>query len=1190
MKKSIGLFTASLLAFGAVGALASIPVASKGAVEVKALPTVYHVKNFDEFFDALCMATTDYRTTIYVENTIVIDETFTEDVVIHGYGATVRVERPYLNEDGSRNAEEATLLDGKAIINIKQGAPNVYISDLNIMGGSCENDSRFGTIMCNQAKSLTLENISITRSNFGINVKKTPTIIKGCNILRNYGTNGVGIELNSCDAVIDNCSICENINWESDEYTSVGAGIKAETNTGASSSANKVLINNCVIANNASRGVGSGVYSWNQDLTIMNSTITGNVDCGEITFPTASTMNFKGGAGVHLYRYDRPGSGDPGLYMANCVVTNNIKYDDSNNTYSVHDVSIGSQNHWNTTKSKLKVYNSILTSDYNYNAGVREDEIVSQDVKRVEESDNTVSAAYRDDGVVLYASGEKQAVRTPGFNHPMALHKDDNIYSPLHVSTLSGGSAATGGIDTYLSYALSDGSLNVKASLGNPDTAFSVYGKATLDDLVNKYYDNSATRASGVMGACKPVSAITNRNIAITPVLQDEPNFVYGGITQFGDSCVFGEYIKISGTPKEGYGFRQFDIKWIQPGATISKSSTDNPYNLAINGYTIVTAQYDSFKTISYNANGGQGTVPESVQGIGGTVITLPSGDTLSKTGYAFIGWNTEADGKGTDYEAGSEFTIGDSNQTLYAKWEANTYVITLKTYNGEGDGYINVKYDSYIPDLKIPEREGYTFNGYYTEVEGGGTKYVDAQGKGVVKWTTLDNGTLHAQWLLSMSVSATGYEGVYDGEEHTISVSVTNPVNDYQIRYRKGTSGAYNLEEAPKYVDAVTDAVVGFQITKEGYATYTGEATVTISKAEAHFVVDPKPVEALKYTGEPQELVIAGSSTEGSYVYKLEGEEIFSSELPKATETGEYKVYYQFIGDKNHLDDEVKYLTVTISENNKQALIDIIDDANDFYDKNSDYEAASSLHEAIDAAEVVKENPNVTESEIGLAVEALEDALCGVQIDVTEEKIDAIGIVVYTTDCKDLIDTAREAYDSLTGGQATEVTNYETLTAAEAAYAKLESDHQAAEQVESLIDMIGEVEYTKECKDKIDAAREAFEGLNEKQQECVDAAHLERLERAEIRYALLEAAANAKGLPSWSIALIEVGGLLLLCALAYVLCLFAFNKWISENGKAVRAFKLWKKDDKHLVFAFPFKFVYRSEKEIYNSKKEASK
>lgn len=56
------------------------------------------------------------------------------------------------------------------------------------------------------------------------------------------------------------------------------------------------------------------------------------------------------------------------------------------------------------------------------------------------------------------------------------------------------------------------------------------------------------------------------------------------------------------------------------------------------------------------------------------------------------------------------------------------------------------------------------------------------------------------------------------------------------------------------------------------------------------------------------------------------------------------------------------------------------------------------------------------------------------------EEKIDAIGDIDISNDCKERIDAAREAYDALTEDQKALVSNYSVLTAAENAYEDLEA------------------------------------------------------------------------------------------------------------------------------------------------------
>lgn len=79
-------------------------------------------------------------------------------------------------------------------------------------------------------------------------------------------------------------------------------------------------------------------------------------------------------------------------------------------------------------------------------------------------------------------------------------------------------------------------------------------------------------------------------------------------------------------------------------------------------------------------------------------------------------------------------------------------------------------------------------------------------------------------------------------------------------------------------------------------------------------------------------------------------------------------------------------------------------------------------------------------------------------------------------------------------------------------------------------------------------------------------------------------------GIPGWAIALIIVGSILLLCLLCFFLLFFVFNKWIRKDDKALRAVKFGKKDNKVRLLVMPFRFEYREETEVFNTKKEALK
>ena len=148
---------------------------------------------------------------------------------------------------------------------------------------------------------------------------------------------------------------------------------------------------------------------------------------------------------------------------------------------------------------------------------------------------------------------------------------------------------------------------------------------------------------------------------------------------------------------------------------------------------------------IKYNANGGTGA-PGNQTKTYGTNITLSS-TKPTRTGYAFNGWNTKADGTGTNYSVGSTYS-SNADLTLYAKWTANTYTVS---YNGNGDGVTNVpgnQTKTYGTTLTLsstnPTRANYTFKGWGTSA--GATTVAYAPGASYTKNEKL---TLYAIWEL---------------------------------------------------------------------------------------------------------------------------------------------------------------------------------------------------------------------------------------------------------------------------------------------------------------------------------------------------------------------------------------------------------------------------------------------------------
>jgi uncharacterized repeat protein (TIGR02543 family) len=74
---------------------------------------------------------------------------------------------------------------------------------------------------------------------------------------------------------------------------------------------------------------------------------------------------------------------------------------------------------------------------------------------------------------------------------------------------------------------------------------------------------------------------------------------------------------------------------------------------------------------VTYNANGATGAVPSSqIKTQDVTLVLASNSGALAKTGYTFAGWNTAADGSGTNYATGASYTA-NAAVTLYAAWTA---------------------------------------------------------------------------------------------------------------------------------------------------------------------------------------------------------------------------------------------------------------------------------------------------------------------------------------------------------------------------------------------------------------------------------------------------------------------------------------------------------------------------------------
>jgi uncharacterized repeat protein (TIGR02543 family) len=147
--------------------------------------------------------------------------------------------------------------------------------------------------------------------------------------------------------------------------------------------------------------------------------------------------------------------------------------------------------------------------------------------------------------------------------------------------------------------------------------------------------------------------------------------------------------------------------------------------------YALWTEQ--SKQSVTYDANGASGgSVPvDGNEYCDGDVVTvLDNTGNLVKTNYAFVGWNTNADGSGTSRTEGNTFLIGNNDITLYAEWDT-TYTVTYDG-NGATSGSVPVDESKYrsadlitvLDNSGSLEKPDGVFKNWNTKADGSGTDY----------------------------------------------------------------------------------------------------------------------------------------------------------------------------------------------------------------------------------------------------------------------------------------------------------------------------------------------------------------------------------------------------------------------------------------------------------------------------------
>ena len=259
------------------------------------------------------------------------------------------------------------------------------------------------------------------------------------------------------------------------------------------------------------------------------------------------------------------------------------------------------------------------------------------------------------------------------------------------------------------------------------------------------------------------------------------------------------------------------------PASVITATITKNGY--LINYGDPITIIYSvSTYTITFDANGNTGgTKPvDQTKTHDVTLVLATNSGNLVKTGYTFSGWNTQADGGGTDYAVGANYTA-NASITIYAKWTVNTYTATFNKNGGDTEANPTTRTTNYNTTVTLPTaptRTGYTFSSWNTAANGSGTVFTAS--------TAVTNDiTVYAQWVASShtitpsagangSISPSGATSVNDGASQTFTIT---PSANYHVADVLVDSVSVGAVTSYEFTNVIADHTISvtFAITSSG-------------------------------------------------------------------------------------------------------------------------------------------------------------------------------------------------------------------------------------------------------------------------------------------------------------------------------------------------------------------------------------
>ena len=204
-----------------------------------------------------------------------------------------------------------------------------------------------------------------------------------------------------------------------------------------------------------------------------------------------------------------------------------------------------------------------------------------------------------------------------------------------------------------------------------------------------------------------------------------------------GYACIvavngYGHYVAVKSATSSAYVI-------MDPGWGYSSLSSFRSVNQIY--YFSVKGAPSNASKINFDPCGGSCDTKYIIKSFGDIYGTLP---TPKREGYKFDGWYSEKNGKGSKYTSDMKYWGNREEVTWYANWKVDGSKINFDPCGGSCDTkYIIRSFGDVYGTLPTPKREGYKFDGWYSEKNGKGSKYTSD----MKYWGDREEITWYANW-----------------------------------------------------------------------------------------------------------------------------------------------------------------------------------------------------------------------------------------------------------------------------------------------------------------------------------------------------------------------------------------------------------------------------------------------------------